>query len=69
MSEYQDYYFKSGTLLLVDVFENFRKMCLEIYKLDPAKSISTPRLAWEAALTKRQSKIRVINCYWHVIIN
>ena len=69
MSEYQDYYFKSGTLLLVDVFEDFRKMCLEIYKLDPAKSLSTPRLAWKATLTKRQSKIRVINWYWHVIIN
>ena len=25
------------TLLLVDVFENFRNMCLEIYELDPSK--------------------------------
>ena len=31
--------------LLADVFENFRKMCLEIYELDPAKFISAPRLA------------------------
>ena len=34
------------TLLLADVFENFRKMCLEIYKLDPTKLLSTPGLAW-----------------------
>ena len=48
--EYHDLYFKRNALLLADVLENFRKMCLEIYKLDPAKSISAPRLAWQAAL-------------------
>ena len=36
--------------LLADAFENFRKMCLEIYELDPAKFISAPRLAWQAFL-------------------
>ena len=39
-------------LLLTDVFENFRNMCLEIYELDPAKLISAPGLAWQAALKK-----------------
>ena len=48
--EYHDLYFKRNALLLADVLENFRKMYLEIYKLDPAKSISAPRLAWQAAL-------------------
>ena len=48
--EYHDLYFKRNALLLADVLENFRKMCLEIYKLDPAKSISAPRLAWQSAL-------------------
>ena len=38
-------YFKSDVLLLADVLENFRKMCLEIYKLDPVKFISAPGLA------------------------
>ena len=50
--EYHDLYFKTDTLLLVDVFENFRKMCLEIYQLDPAKFLSAPKLAWQAALKK-----------------
>ena len=35
-------YLKSDTLLLADVFENTRKLCLKIYELDPAKFISSP---------------------------
>ena len=40
--EYHDLYAQSDTLLLADVFENFRNMCLEIYELDPAKFLSAP---------------------------
>ena len=42
--------------LLTDVFENFRNMCLKIFKLDPAKFLSAPRLAWQAALKKTKVK-------------
>ena len=38
--------------MLADVFENFRNMCIEIYELDPAKFLSAPGLAWQAALEK-----------------
>ena len=34
-----------NTLLLADVFENFREKCLEIYELDPAGFLSAPGLA------------------------
>ena len=37
-------------VILADVFENFRKMCLKFFHLDPAKFISAPGLAWQAAL-------------------
>ena len=45
LGEYYDLYVLSDTLLLADIFENFRKMSLEIYERDPAKSFSVSGLA------------------------
>ena len=45
-------YVQSDTLLLADVFQNFRNMCLKIYELDPAKFLPPSGLAWQAALKK-----------------
>ena len=50
MGEYHDLYLKTDILLLVDVFESFRKTCLAYYKLDPLHYISAPALAWDAML-------------------
>ena len=36
LGEYHDLYVQCDTLLLADVFENFRDKCIEIYKIDPA---------------------------------
>ena len=35
--EYDNLYVQNDTLLLADVSENFRNMCIEIYELDNAK--------------------------------
>ena len=43
--EYHDLYVQSDTLLLADVFENVKNMCLEIYELDPVYFFSAARLA------------------------
>ena len=46
VGEYHGLYVQSHTLLSAYVFENFRNMCIEIYKLDPAKLFSASGLAW-----------------------
>ena len=51
-SEYCDLYAQSDTLLLADVFKNFRNMYLEIYGIDPTYFVSAPGLAWQAFLKK-----------------
>ena len=58
--EYYDLYGQNDSLLLVDVFENLRNMCLEVYKLDPAKTFSAPGLAWQAALKKAKVKLDLL---------
>ena len=46
LGEYHDLYVQSNTLLLADVFQNFKNMSLKLYELDPAKFLSVPGLAW-----------------------
>ena len=53
-------YLKSSTLLLGDVFKNFRKMRLEIYELDPVKLLSATRLAWQEAFKKTEVKLELL---------
>ena len=50
LGEYHDLYVRSDTLLLADIFENFRQSCLKNYELDPAHFVSLPGLAWQACL-------------------
>ena len=52
LGEYHDLYVRSNTLLLADVFENFRNMCINIYELDPLKFLSVPGFAWQADLKR-----------------
>ena len=50
LGEYYDIYVQ--TLLLADVFENFRNKCIEIDELDPTHLLSAPGLARQACLKK-----------------
>ena len=52
LGDYHDLYLQSDALLLVDVFENFRNKCIEIYELDPTHFLSAPGLGWQACLKK-----------------
>ena len=48
--DYHELYNKVDVLLLADVFENFRNICLKNYELDPAHYYTAPGLTWDAAL-------------------
>ena len=58
--EYHDLYVQSDTLLLADVYENFRNMCLEKYQLDLAYFVSALGLAWQACLKKTGVKLELL---------
>ena len=58
LGDYHDLYVHSDTLLLADVFENFRNMCIKVYELDPAHFLSVPGLTWQACL-KNRSRTRL----------
>ena len=46
LGEYHDWYVQRVTLLLADVFENFRDTFIEIYQLDLFHFLSAPGVAW-----------------------
>ena len=50
MKDYHNIYNLSDILLLADVFENFRNICINHYGLYPSWYVSAPGLAWDAAL-------------------
>ena len=60
IGEYHDLYLKSDVLLLADVFENFRKTCLNYYKLDPCHYFSSPGLSWDAMLKMTNIKLELM---------
>ena len=63
LGDYHDLYVKSDTLLLADVFENFRDMCIKEYELDPAHFVSLPGLAWQACLKKTNIELELLTDY------
>ena len=63
LGDYHDLYVKSDTLLLPDVFENFRDMCIKVYELDPSHFVSLPGLAWQACLNKTNIELELLTDY------
>ena len=60
MGEYHDLYLGSDVLLLTDVFENFRKTCMQYYKLDPCHYFTSPGLSWDTMLKMTNIKLELM---------
>ena len=60
MGNYHDLYLKSDVMLLADVFEEFRNVCLENYNLDPAWYFTAPGLAWDASLKVSKANLELL---------
>ena len=52
MGEYHDLYLLTDTILLANVLESFRTVCMDNYGLDPAYFYTSPGLAWKACPKK-----------------
>ena len=63
LGDCHDLYVPSDTLLLADVFNNFRDMCIKEYELDPAHFLSLPGLAWLACLKKTNIELELLTDY------
>ena len=55
-----DLYVQSDTLLLVNVYGNFRNKCLDIYEIDPIYFVYAPGLAWQACLKKTGVELELL---------
>ena len=60
LGEYHDLYLKTGVILLANVFEAFRKVCLKNYGLDPSHFYTAPGLAWKACLKKTRIRLELL---------
>ena len=52
----------------LQMFENFRNKCLEIYVLDPVQFLPAPGLAWQTFLKKSEVKLELLTDYYMILM-
>ena len=60
LGDYHDMYVECDTLLLADVFENFKDKFIDIYGLDPVHFFCAPGLTWQLCLKKTRVELELL---------
>ena len=60
LKDYHELFNETDVLLLADVFESFRNICIKNYKLDPAHYYTAPGLSWDACLKMTDVKLELL---------
>jgi hypothetical protein len=63
LGEYSDIYLKCDVLILSDVFECFRNLCLKNYELDPCYYFTAAGYSWDAALKETGVTLELFTDY------
>ena len=63
LGDYHNLYVESDVLLLADVFENFRTLCMVDDELDPAHYYTLPNYAWDAMMKRTGIKLDLLTDY------
>ena len=59
LGELHDLYMETDTLLLADVFQNYRQVIMKNYGLDPIHFYTAPSLSWSAGLKFTKVKLEI----------
>ena len=63
LGEYSDLYLKIDVLLLTDVFENFRDLCITTYHLDPSFYYTAPGFSFDCMLKYTGQQLELLSDY------
>ena len=58
--DFHDLYLQTDVLLLADVFECFRKNCMNNFEIDPSHYVTLPAFGWDAMLKMTKVKLDLL---------